>query len=191
VIMTPSDEDECRQLLFTATTLAQPSAVRFPRGTGPGTTVARAMTALPVGRGVVRREGRSGLAIFAFGTLLAAALHAGEQQDATVVDMRFVKPMDEALVLQIAARSEAIVTLEENAVAGGAGSAVCEVLDGAQVLVPRLCIGIPDRFIEHGSREDCLAAAGLDTQAILARIDRWWEPMRAGLNHRTPALTLP
>ncbi len=191
VIMTPSDENECRQLLYTATTLSQPSAVRYPRGTGPGTTVARAMTALPVGRGIVRREGQSGLSIFAFGTLLAAALEAGEHLDATVVDMRFVKPMDQALVLQLAARSEAIVTIEENAVAGGAGSAVCEVLDGAQILVPRLCIGIPDRFIEHGSREECLVAAGLDTQTVLARISRWWEPMRAGLNRRTPALTLP
>jgi 1-deoxy-D-xylulose-5-phosphate synthase len=191
LVMTPSDEDECRQMLFTASTLAQPSAVRYPRGTGPGATIARAMQTLPVGRGVVRREGRSGLTILAFGTLLAAALEAGTRHDATVVDMRFVKPMDEALVLQLAARSEGLVTLEENAVAGGAGSAVCEVLDAAQVLVPRLCIGIPDRFIEHGSREDCLEAAGLDTPAVVARIGRWWEALSAGLNRRTPALTLP
>ncbi|MEY4763261.1 MAG: hypothetical protein RLZZ200_3118 [Pseudomonadota bacterium] len=191
VIMTPSDENECRQLLYTATTLSQPSAVRYPRGTGPGTTIARAMTALPVGRGVVRREGRSGLSILAFGTLLSAALEAGEQHDATVVDMRFVKPMDESLVLQIAARSDAFVTIEENVVAGGAGSAVCEVLDAAQLHVPRLCIGIPDLFIEHGYREDCLAAAGLDAPAVLARITRWWKPLSAGLNRRTPALTFP
>jgi 1-deoxy-D-xylulose-5-phosphate synthase len=178
-------------MLYTASTLRQPSAVRYPRGTGTGATIVRNLEALPVGRGVVRREGRSGLTILAFGTLLSAALEAGDRQDATVVDMRFVKPMDEALVLQLAARSEGIVTLEENAVAGGAGSAVCEVLDAAQCLVPRLCLGIPDRFIEHGSREDCLEAAGLDTRTVVARIDRWWKALTAGLNRRTPALTLP
>jgi 1-deoxy-D-xylulose-5-phosphate synthase len=191
VIMAPSDENECRQMLYTATTLSQPSAVRYPRGLGTGAAIAKALTALPVGRAVVRREGRSGLAILAFGTLLAAALAAGDKYDATVLDMRFVKPLDEAALLKVAMASHGLVTLEENAVAGGAGSAVAELLDASQVQIPRLQLGIPDRFIEHGSRDDCLAAAGLDAPAVIAQIGRWWTALSAGLNRRTPALTLP
>ncbi|MFM1886086.1 MAG: hypothetical protein RL026_1243 [Pseudomonadota bacterium] len=179
VVMAPSDENECRQMLYTASTLPGPSAVRYPRGTGTGVTPAAAMTALPLGQGVVRREGRSGLLILAFGTLLAAALKAGEQHDATVVDMRFIKPLDEELLHRLALRCRGLVTVEENAVAGGAGSAVSESLEQAQILVPRLSIGIPDRFIEHGSREDCLEAAGLDTATIVARIGRWWSALQS------------
>ncbi len=174
VLMAPSDENECRQMLYTATTLNQPSAVRYPRGLGSGATIAEAMTALPVGKAVILREGRSGLAILAFGTLLAAALDAGDRLDATVLDMRFVKPLDNEAVLKVALRSRALVTVEENAVAGGAGSAVAELLAGAQVLLPQLLIGIPDEFIEHGSRDDCLAAAGLDSGSILTRISEFW-----------------
>ncbi len=179
VLMAPSDENECRQMLYTATTLQQPSAVRYPRGTGPGVAPVEALAALPVGRGVVRREGHSGLVVLAFGTLLTAALQAGEQHDATVVDMRFIKPLDTALLLRLAAQCRGLVTIEENAVAGGAGSAVSEALEAAGLCVPRLSIGIPDRFIEHGSREDCLEAAGLDTPAILARIQHWWGRLAA------------
>jgi 1-deoxy-D-xylulose-5-phosphate synthase len=188
VIMAPSDENECRQMLFTGTTLKQPSVVRYPRGLGTGAPIAQEMAALPVGRAVQRREGRSGLAILAFGTLLQAAMLAAERLDATVLDMRFVKPLDEEAILRLALRSRAIVTVEENAVAGGAGSAVSEVLDAAQVLVPRLHLGIPDRFIEHGSREDCLQAAGLDTAGIVTRVTGWWETLTAAASRSVAGL---
>ncbi len=109
----------------------------------------------------MRREGRSGLALLCFGTLLASLAETAEALDATVVDMRFVKPLDVATLTRVALRSRALITVEENAVAGGAGSAVAEALDAAGIAIPRLAIGIPDRFIEHGSREDCLGMAGL------------------------------
>jgi 1-deoxy-D-xylulose-5-phosphate synthase len=174
VLMTPADENECRQMLYTATTLRHPSAVRYPRGQGAGVPVQAEMTALPVGRGELRREGRSGLAILCFGTLLPSAMEIAERLDATVANMRFVKPLDDALVLSLAAGHRAIVTLEENAVAGGAGSAVAELLAAEGVAVPHLILGIPDRFIEHGSREDCLEAAGLDLAGIARAIEPWW-----------------
>ena len=180
VVMTPSDENECRQMLYTATTLKAPAAVRYPRGAGPGVKAAKQMTALPVGKAVVRREGRSGLALLNFGPLLPAALSAADLHDATVLDMRFVKPMDREAVLRVALKARAVVTVEENVVAGGAGSAVGELLAEAGVQVPMLHIGIPDRFIEHGSREDCLAMAGLDAAAIRQRISVWWHGLLAG-----------
>jgi 1-deoxy-D-xylulose-5-phosphate synthase len=176
VIMTPADENECRQMLFTATTLSSPSAVRYPRGAGPGVAIAAEMTALPVGRAQLRREGRSGLAILVFGVLLEPARKIADRLDATLVNMRFVKPLDEKLVLSIAERHRAIITIEENAVMGGAGAAVGELLALQNVQAPMLHIGIPDRFIEHGSRDSCLAAAGLDLAGISASIDRWWAP---------------
>jgi 1-deoxy-D-xylulose-5-phosphate synthase len=174
VVMTPSDENECRQMLFTGTTLSSPSAVRYPRGTGPGVPVVAEMTALPVGRAQTRREGRSGLAILVFGTLLDSARKIAERLDATLVNMRFVKPLDTALVESVAERHRAIITVEENAVMGGAGSAVAEALTAAGIQVPMLQLGIPDRFIEHGSRDTCLAAAGLDLAGLTASIERWW-----------------
>ena len=174
VIMAPADENECRQMLYTATTLAGPSAVRYPRGTGPGVPIAAEMTAIPLGRALVRREGRSGLAILVFGTLLESARKIAERLDATLVNMRFVKPLDEETVLNVATRHRAIITVEENAVMGGAGSAVGEALVAAGVQIPLLHIGIPDRFIEHGSRDTCLAAAGLDAAGLAATVDRWW-----------------
>jgi 1-deoxy-D-xylulose-5-phosphate synthase len=178
VVMTPSDENECRQMLYTATTLQQPSAVRYPRGSGPGVSVSKAMTALPVGRAVSRREGRGGLAILSFGPLLPAALAAAEDHDATVLDMRFVKPMDRDAVLRVALASRALCTIEENVVAGGAGAAVGELLAEAGMALPLLHIGIPDQFIEHGSRDDCLAMAGLDAASIRQRISQWWHGIR-------------
>ena len=180
VLMAPSDENECRQMLYTATTLSGPSAVRYPRGIGNGTAIQREMTALPVGSGVIRREGRSGLAVLAFGTLLHPVLAIAERLDATVVDMRFIKPLDRELVLQVARRHRAVITVEENAVQGGAGSAVAETLAEAGVTVPLHLIGIPDRFIEHGSREDCLRLAGLDTDGLTNQIEPWWQA-QAGL----------
>jgi len=178
VVMAPSNEDECRQMLFTATTLDAPVAVRYPRGTGPGVAIQDAMRALPLGRGVVLREGRSGLALLAFGSLVANAERIGAELDATVVNMRFVKPMDEDLIARVAAKNPHIVTLEENVVAGGAGSAVGEVLAALGAGGALLHIGIPDRPIPHGTRDDCLADAGLDLEALRARIDAWWRPMR-------------
>jgi 1-deoxy-D-xylulose-5-phosphate synthase len=178
VVMTPSNEDECRQMLFTATTLDAPVAVRYPRGTGPGVAVQDAMRALPLGRGVVLREGRSGLALLAFGSLVANAERIGAELDATVVNMRYVKPIDEDLIARVAAQNPHIVTLEENVVAGGAGSAVGEVLAALGAGGALLHIGIPDRPIQHGTRDDCLADAGLDLGALRARIDAWWRPMR-------------
>jgi 1-deoxy-D-xylulose-5-phosphate synthase len=174
VLMAPADENECRQMLYTATTLPHPTAVRYPRGTGSGVPIESRMTALPVGRGEIRREGRSGLAILCFGTLLPSALAVAERLDATVVNMRFIKPLDESLTLAVAASHTALVTLEENAIAGGAGSAVAELLAASSMTLPQLLLGIPDRFIEHGSREDCLEAAGLDLAGIALAIEPWW-----------------
>jgi 1-deoxy-D-xylulose-5-phosphate synthase len=174
VIMAPADENECRQMLYTGTTLSSPSVVRYPRGTGTGAAVAEDMTAIPVGRAQVRREGRSGLVIFAFGALVESARKIAERLDATLVNMRFVKPLDEELVITQASRHRAIVTIEENAVMGGAGSAISEVLAAAGVQVSTLHLGIPDRFIEHGSRDTCLAAAGLDLAGLTASVDQWW-----------------
>ena len=174
VIMAPADENECRQMLYTGTTLPCPSAVRYPRGTGSGVPVVAEMTALPLGRAQIRREGRSGLGLLVFGTLLESARKIAERLDATLVNMRFVKPLDEALVISLAARHRALVTIEENAVMGGAGSAVGEALAAAGVQIPLLQLGIPDLFIDHGSRDTCLAAAGLDLAGLTASVDQWW-----------------
>jgi 1-deoxy-D-xylulose-5-phosphate synthase len=176
VVMAPSNEDECRQMLFTATTLDSPAAVRYPRGTGPGVAIQSEMHALPIGRGVVMREGRSGLALLAFGSMVASAERIGEQLDATVVNMRFVKPIDEDLIDRIAGKNRFLITLEENAIAGGAGSAVAEVLSAQGHRVSLLQIGIPDRPIAHGSRNDCLAEAGLDFASLQSQINAWWRP---------------
>ena len=178
VLMAPADEDECRQMLYTGTTLCGPSAVRYPRGVGDGTSPVSQMSALPIGRGVIRREGGSGLALLVFGTLLGPALKLAERLDATVVNMRFIKPLDTDLLMAIAARHSALVTLEENAVAGGAGAAVAEALAAAGVTIPLQLIGIPDEFIEHGSRNDCLVAAGLDPAGLARRIEPWWQALR-------------
>jgi 1-deoxy-D-xylulose-5-phosphate synthase len=178
VVMAPSDENECRQMLYTATTLQQPSAVRYPRGAGPGARIVREMTALPVGRAITRREGRGTLAILSFGPLLPAAMAAAEDHDATVVDMRFVKPLDRDTLLRVAMKAGTLCTIEENVVAGGAGSAVAELLADAGIALPMLHIGIPDRFIEHGSRDECLAMAGLDAASIRQRISQWVQSPR-------------
>ncbi len=174
VVMAPADENECRQMLYTATTLDQPSAVRYPRGTGPGVPLEKDMLALPIGKAEVRRQGASGLAILAFGALVEPASRIAERLDATLLNMRFVKPLDRERILTVARTHSAIVTVEENVVAGGAGSGVGELLAAEGFEVPLLHIGSPDRFIEHGSREDCLAAAGLDAASLLRAIEGWW-----------------
>jgi 1-deoxy-D-xylulose-5-phosphate synthase len=178
VLMAPSDENECRQMLYTAATLQGPSAVRYPRGVGNGTVPAKDMSALPLGRAVLRREGRSGLALLVFGTLLHSLQTIAERLDATVVDMRFIKPLDVDVVVQLARRHQAIITIEENALQGGAGAAVAEALAAAGIVLPLHLIGIPDRFIEHGSREDCLALAGLDAAGLARQIEPWWQTLQ-------------
>jgi 1-deoxy-D-xylulose-5-phosphate synthase len=178
VIMAPSNEDECRQMLYTATTLDAPVAVRYPRGTGPGVAIQQEMQALPLGRGVVVREGRSGLALLAFGSLVAGAERIGERLDATVVNMRYVRPIDEELIDRIARKHHHVITLEENVVAGGAGSAVGEVLAAQGHRIALHHIGIPDRPISHGTREDCLIEAGLDLASLDRQIEAWWRPRR-------------
>jgi len=169
VVMTPSDENECRQMLYTGYRLDQPAAVRYPRGGGIGICPESEMQMLALGKGRVIREG-SGIAILAFGTLLHNARLAADSLDATLVDMRFVKPLDDALVAQLAERHERLVTLEENVVMGGAGSAVLESLAHAGYQTPVLQLGLPDQFIEQGSQQQVHAALGLSAEAILERI---------------------
>ena len=182
LLMAPADENECRQMLYTAICHNGPSAVRYPRGAGPGVTVEKAMRALPIGRAEVRRTGHSGLLLLSFGALLANALKIGERLDATVVNMRFVKPLDAELLASLAPSHRAIITLEENVVAGGAGSAVTEWLDAQGLEQPRLLLGLPDRFVGHGSRDSALADAGLDLPTLMARTERWWQIQAARLN---------
>jgi 1-deoxy-D-xylulose-5-phosphate synthase len=169
-VLCPSDENECRQMLYTAFQMNQPTAVRYPRGTGPGVTVEQAFTALPVGKGEVRRRGQGVVAILAFGSMLTPALQAAEALDATVVNMRWVKPLDEALVLEMAASHTLLVTVEENAIMGGAGSAVTEVLHAHGVLRRVLQLGLPDRYLDHGDPALLLRDAGLDAAGIEASI---------------------
>jgi 1-deoxy-D-xylulose-5-phosphate synthase len=185
VIMAPADENECRQMLYTAATLDRPAAVRYPRGQGPGVAVSAEMAALPIGHAELRREGHSGLALLAFGAMVAPAEQIGAELDATVVNMRFVKPLDQDRILDIARRHAAIVTIEDNAVAGGAGDAVLQCLQQQAVAIPSLALGIPDRFIEHGSREENLADAGLDLAGLRASISRFWA--RQGHPRAVPA----
>ena len=168
-VMAPADENECRAMLYTALTLDTPSAVRYPRGTGPGVAIDEEMSALPIGRGQVRREGKK-IAILSFGAMLAQALIAGEELDATVVNMRFVKPIDAELVAHLAQTHELLVTLEENVVQGGAGSAVAECLTGKQAVL--LQLGLPDSFIEQGEHAQMLADCGLDAAGIVGAIGR-------------------
>jgi 1-deoxy-D-xylulose-5-phosphate synthase len=168
-VMAASDENECRQMLYTAFTLDGPAAVRYPRGSGTGAEIVKAMKALPIGRGEVRREGRR-IAILAFGSMLAPALEAGEALNATVANMRFVKPVDRELAFRLAASHDVIVTVEEGVIAGGAGSAVAEALALDGVAVPLLMLGLPDRFVEHGDPQQLLVDCGLDGAGIARAI---------------------
>ncbi|HSN17980.1 MAG TPA: 1-deoxy-D-xylulose-5-phosphate synthase [Gammaproteobacteria bacterium] len=172
VLMAPADENECRQMLYTGMTLDQPSAVRYPRGRGPGAKIDPEMHALPVGKAEIRRRGKQ-LAILAFGAMVESSRSAADALDATLVNMRFVKPLDTALLLELSENHQGFVTVEDNAVAGGAGSAVDEFLAMSGVAIPVLNLGLPDQFLEHGSREECLAMAGLDPQGIRQAIDKW------------------
>jgi 1-deoxy-D-xylulose-5-phosphate synthase len=148
---------------------AGPAAVRYPRGTGPGTPLRRELDTLTIGKAEVRRRGR-GLAMLSFGAMLSPATVVAGELDATLVNMRFVKPLDEALLLELATSHEAFVTLEDNAVAGGAGSAVAECLATHGITLPILHLGLPDVYLEHGSREEVLSMAGLDLPSIRTAI---------------------
>jgi 1-deoxy-D-xylulose-5-phosphate synthase len=169
VVMTPSDENECRKMLSTAFTLNGPSAVRYPRGSGPGATMEPGLETLPVGRGELRRNGKR-VALLAFGPMLTPALKAGETLDATVANMRFVKPLDTELVCQLAANHELLVTIEENALIGGAGAEVARALETSGLRTPLLRLGLPDRFIDHGDSALLLAEAGLDDVGIVRSV---------------------
>ncbi|MDP6122574.1 MAG: 1-deoxy-D-xylulose-5-phosphate synthase [Arenicellales bacterium] len=182
VIMAPTDEDECRQMLYTGFTHPGPAAIRYPRGTGPGRIPTKEMTAIPIGKGEIVRRGER-VAILVFGTLLIPALDAAKRVNATVANMRFVKPLDEDLVKQLAKSHDLIVTLEENVVAGGAGSGVNELFAASdpQQNRPRLLnLGIPDRFLDHGSQSEVLADCGLDPEGI-------YKSIHYSINHLAPS----
>jgi 1-deoxy-D-xylulose-5-phosphate synthase len=185
-VLTPSDENECRQSLYTAFVQDHPVAVRYPRGSGAGVAIQKEMVALPFGKGEVRRSGRR-LAILAFGTVLHPALVAAETLDATVVNMRFAKPLDVTLVTEMARTHEGIVTVEEGCAIGGAGSAVLEALAAAGITIPVLTLGLPDIFIEHGDPARLLANCGLDAAGIERSITERFGPtpavLRSVVNH--------
>jgi len=171
LLMAPSDENECRRMLYTGYLADGPAAVRYPKGVGTGVRVNALMQALPVGKADLCRQGK-GVALLAFGTVLAAALAAGERLNATVVNMRFIKPLDEELIAELASRHQLVVTIEDNAVAGGAGSAVAECLARCDLQVPLIHLGLPDVFLDHDSREGMLADCGLDCDGIMATVER-------------------
>jgi 1-deoxy-D-xylulose-5-phosphate synthase len=170
LVMAPADENECRQMLYTGFIHQGPASVRYPRGKGPGTAIEPTMTALPIGKAEVKHQG-SRIAILAWGSMVTPAIHAGKQLNATVINMRFIKPIDEQLILELAKSHDVLVTVEENVIAGGAGEAVNAFLQKQRVLMPVLNIGLPDCFLEQGTREEVLAMAGLDTQSILNKIE--------------------
>ena len=169
VIMVPADENECRQMLYTGIQIDGPASVRYPRGGGPGVDVEKEMTALPIGKAEIRSQGKR-VAILAFGVVLEIAQAAGDELGATVVNMRFVKPIDEELILAMAATHDLIVTVEENVVQGGAGEAVNQVLVENGVIQAIANYGLPDRLIQHGSREDMLNDVGMNKEGLLAFI---------------------
>ena len=173
VVMAPADEDECRKMLSTGLQHEGPAAVRYPRGSGPGVAVEANLDTLPIGKAQVRRSGAR-IALLAFGATVAAAEQVGAELGLTVVNMRFIKPLDRELLLELARTHEGFVTIEDNVVAGGAGSGVSELLNAEGVLMPLLQLGLPDAFQHHASREDLLAEAGIDAVGIRAAVLRRW-----------------
>jgi 1-deoxy-D-xylulose-5-phosphate synthase len=179
LLMAPADEDECRKMLSTGFRHPGPAAVRYPRGTGPGAAVQPTLDTLPIGRAQLRRQG-SRIALLAFGALVPAAEQVGAELGLSVVNMRFVKPLDRALLLDLARSHEGFVTLEDNVVAGGAGAGVAELLAAEGVVLPVLHLGLPDAFQHHASREALLAEAGLDAAGIRAALLARWPALAAG-----------
>ena len=173
VVMAPADENECRQLLSTGFHYNGPAAVRYPRGTGPGVAVQSTLDTLPIGKAQLRRQG-SRIALLAFGAIVPAAEQVAAELGLTVVNMRFVKPLDRALILELSKTHAGLVTLEDNVVAGGAGSGVAELLAAEGSNLPILHLGLPDAFQHHASREDLLAEAGLDVAGIRAAVLQRW-----------------
>jgi 1-deoxy-D-xylulose-5-phosphate synthase len=169
IVMAPSDENETYRMLKTGFQYVGPTAVRYPRGKGPGASIDKSASALEIGKGIVRRPGKS-IAILAFGSMVQPAIAAAEELNATVVDMRFVKPLDEELIGDLATSHQLLVTAEENTVMGGAGSSVNEFLLQANYRIPVLNLGLPDRFLEHGKAPEMLAGVGLDSQSMVKRI---------------------
>jgi 1-deoxy-D-xylulose-5-phosphate synthase len=178
VVMAPADENECRQMLSTGFHYRGPAAVRYPRGSGPGVAVQASLDTLPLGKAELRQRGGK-LALLAFGALVPAAEKVGRELGLTVVNMRFVKPLDRALLLELAKSHEGFVTLEDNVVMGGAGSAVAELLAAEGCHLPVQHLGLPDAYQEHASREQLLAEAGLDADSIRAALLKRW-PALAG-----------
>ena len=173
IIMTPSDENECRQMLTTGYQYKGVAAVRYPRGAGTGAAIDAKLETLPIGKGEIKRESTTkNVAILAFGSMLASALQAAPMLDATVANMRFVKPLDVELIKQLATSHDLIVTIEENALMGGAGAAVLEAMQNMHLSKPTLCLGLPDSFIEHGVHETMLAECGLDASGIVQSIQQ-------------------
>jgi 1-deoxy-D-xylulose-5-phosphate synthase len=172
----PADENECRQLLSTAFAQEHPVAVRYPRGAGAGVAVQAGLEGLPFAKGEIRVQG-SGIAILAFGTLLYPAMEAARALGATVVNMRWAKPLDTELLIQVARSHQALVTVEEGAIMGGAGSAVAEALHAAGLQLPVLQLGLRDEFIEHGDPTKLLAMQGLDAAGIEAAIAHRFEAL--------------
>lgn len=178
VVMAPADENECRRMLTTGLRHEGPAAVRYPRGTGPGVAIDQALETLPIGKAELRVDGAR-IALLAFGATVAAAEQVGRELGLTVVNMRFIKPLDRALLMELAATHDGFVTIEDNVVAGGAGSAVAELLQAEQVLRAVLHLGLPDAFQHHASREDLLAEAGIDAAGIRAAVLRRWPALSA------------
>ncbi|UID80229.1 1-deoxy-D-xylulose-5-phosphate synthase [Stenotrophomonas maltophilia] len=184
VVMAPSNEAECRQMLSTGLQHPGPAAVRYPRGTGTGVAAGTDLSTLPIGKGELRLQG-SRIALLAFGSTVAAAEQVGRELGLSVVNMRFIKPLDRELLLAVAAQHEGLVTIEDNVVAGGAGSGVGELLNAEGVLRPILHLGLPDSYQHHASREDLLAEAGIDAAGIRAAVLKRWPQLAAG----TPPLS--
>ncbi len=169
LIMAPADENECRQMLTTGFLHNGPASVRYPRGKGTGATIEKSLTTLPIGKAQLYYSGEK-IAILAWGSMVAPSLTVGKELNATVVNMRFVKPIDETLIFELTQQYDTFITVEENVLAGGAGSAVNDFLQKQKILMPVLNIGLPDYFVEQGTREECLAECGLDTKSILEKI---------------------
>ncbi len=186
VVMAPADENECRRMLSTGFRHAGPAAVRYPRGTGPGVALQPDLDTLPIGKAELRAQGAR-VALLAFGSTVAAAEQVGRELGLSVVNMRFVKPLDRALLLELAQTHEGFVTVEDNVVMGGAGSGVAELLNAEDVALPVLHLGLPDEFQHHASREDLLAEAGIDAAGIRAAVLRRWPQLASGADARALA----